>query len=396
MKKKLYSFVLFFGFLSLVYVIWKWQIPTARVAWFFWSSSLLFLPISAFFILAEYFLNYWPSVKNSPEFPQSSRSFFGSPFKFVSVTLLSHFISGIFHMVIGLFLSIVLPVEPFQLFNLEGYNNHFSLGLAWYHVQNFSILVPFFLLMKGSLIFLEQGLRLRGHASVRDGFVPLMAGFVSVLVFKNESSLASSIFFGAILFLPWTALFGKDRFDKVATRESEFQIPIKIPVEYTYRAHISWFWGILLLCISIMILGLCFFSSIKIIQAEQGSIIAALLVGIMGIFFSTGIVFVGMNLFFAFRKVLLTREQVEFFEKSYVVFIPKEKSWKSSMAEYIGVEGHKKMLRGGTDSNAYYFVVQLIHANDSKKNIELYRAYHSDEYLKIAEQWKKLLVIGCK
>jgi hypothetical protein len=391
MKRNLYFLALFVGFIASVYVASTYQIPIARMAWFFWSSSLLFLPIFALFTVAEYFLSYWPSIKNSSGALQSSKSFIGSPPKFIVMTFLAFLMSGIFHVVIGLFLSIILPVEPLQIFAIEGYNKNFGLELILYHLQNFPVLLPPFLLLKSSLLFIEPGVRLRGHSVIRDGIVPLLAGFVCSMNFKNELPLTAIILFSALIFLPWTVLFGKDRFDKVATREPEFQIPIQIPVEHTYRPNVSPFWGILLLCLSVFILGLCFASAAKVFQSNPGSLIGSALIGLIGILVASGFLFAGVNMLFAFRKVILTSHQAEVFEKAYLIFIPKIKNWKSSMADFTKVQAAKKVFAANSDTNAYYFVVQLMNEKDPKKNIELYRANHSDEYLNIAEQWRKLL-----
>lgn len=391
MKKKLYFLVLSLGFLALVYVAVNNQIPIARLSWFFWSSSFLFLPVLALLTMLEYFLSYWPAVKNNSGAFQSSKSFIGSPFKFALMTFLAFFMTGLFHVVIGLFLSIVLPVEPLQNFGIEGFNKNFGLDLILYHLQNFPVLLPIFLLLKSSLLLIEPGVRLRGHSIIRDGIIPLLAGFTCSLIFKNEISLIAIVLFSALIFLPWSALFGKDRFDKVATSEPEFQIPVQIPVEHTYRPNVSPFWGALLLFLSIFILGLCFTSAMKVWQSNPGSIVASALIVLIGVLVSAGFLFAGMNMLFAFRKVILTSQYAEVFEKAYFIFIPKIKNWKSSMADFKQVQGLKKVFPANSDTNAYYFVVQLINEKDAKKNIELYRAYHSDEYLNVAERWKKLL-----
>ena len=145
MKRNLYFLALFVGFIASVYVASTYQIPIARMAWFFWSASLLFLPIFALFTVAEYFLSYWPSIKNSSGALQSSKSFIGSPPKFIVMTFLAFLMSGIFYVVIGLFLSIILPVEPLQNFSIEGFNKNFGLELILYHLQNFPVLLPPFL-----------------------------------------------------------------------------------------------------------------------------------------------------------------------------------------------------------------------------------------------------------
>ncbi len=383
--------VLSLGFLSLVYLASRHQIPIGRLAWFFWSASFVSLPILTIFAGFEYFLIYWPSVKNSPSISQSSKAFIGAPIKFIVITMLTLAMSGIFHVVIGLFLSIMVPVEPYQSFAIEGFNNNFGTDLILYHLQNFSILWPSFILLKVTLLFIEPGVRIKGHGFIRDGLVPLLAGFLCSLIFKNILSINAILLFSAFIFLPWTALFGKDRFDKVATGEPEFKIPVQIPVEHTYRPNVSPFWGILLLFVSVLIMGLCLNSALRISQANSNMFIGSALVVLIGALVSAGFIFAAMNMLFAYRKVMITSYEVEVFEKAYFIVIPKIKSWKSSLSDFSDVKGIKKIFGSNSDTNAYYFVVQLINGKDSKKNIELYRANHSDEYLNVADQWKKLL-----
>ena len=98
-----------------------------------------------------------------------------------------------------------------------------------------------------------------------------------------------------------------------------------------------------------------------------------------------------MNMLFAYRKVFLSSNHIEVIEKGYLVVIPKVKSWICSLSDYSKVVASQRVFPASSDTNAYYFVVTLIHKSNSKRNIELYRAYHSDDYQQVAEKWKKVL-----
>lgn len=385
--------VLAAGFIWTCYLMSQNQILISNAAWFFWSASFLFLPLLAFANLAEYFVSYWPSVKfqlNGTE-SQSSRSNVGHPAKFLIMTIMAVVFCALFHVFGGFFLSVMNPVEPLDLFSINGFNQNFSAQTILYHFEKLSLLLPSFIILKLSSAFVEQSVRIKGFGMLRDALVPLFAGAFSFYVLKNQSTIIQGIAFCIFLFAPWALIFGKDRFDKAATREPEFSIPIQLPVEHTYRPNVSAFWGILLLIVSIAILSISFFAASKIFQAGQLQVVMAVVVGMIGLIVSSGFAFGAVNMLFAYRKVKLTSSTVDVYEKAFLIVIPKIRQWSSLLSNYSNVVAEEKVIQAASDTNANYFVVSLLHISDAKKNIELYRAYHSDDYKKVAASWKKIL-----
>ena len=91
------------------------------------------------------------------------------------MTIVAVIIPGLFHVFVGLFLSITLPIEPFELFSVNGFSKNFDITFIFYPLKKFAFLIPTFVLLKSSLLFcLNPGLRLRGHSNIRDGLLPLI------------------------------------------------------------------------------------------------------------------------------------------------------------------------------------------------------------------------------
>jgi hypothetical protein len=384
MNKKFYLLTLIIGFFLVVDLLQSHQVSLAQAAWFFWSANFLFLPL--WFILAstEYLITGKKYHTKS-----SSSSALNSPIRFFVMSILTVLMGGLFHVVAGLFLSILQPVEPYTLFRVEGFNQNFDLNLILYHIKNFSFLIPGFLALKMTLLFVEPGLRLTGHSCLRDGIFPLIAAFVIGFVFRDLSPSESVVLFSGFLFLPWTLIFGKDRFAKIATSEPELQIPLQVPVQHTYRPQVSPFWGIVFLLSGLFIGVFIFHMTQKIVQAGQAPWIAVLLMGLIGWTVGSGFIFVGMNMLFSSRQVHLTISQVSVVEKAFLIVIPRIRKWSCQMSDYSSVDA---LAKSGVSSNAKsVFVIQLTHRLDKAKNVELYRAYHSDDYKIMADQWRQLL-----
>lgn len=384
MNKKLYVSTLILGFLLTVYNLNLNQLNLAQVAWFFWSASFLYLPV--WFVLAaiEYLIS--PQKYKNKDRPTSSLS---TSIRFFTLSLLTVIICCLFHLMAGLFLSILQPVEPFELFRIEGYNKNFDLNLISYHLKSYFYLGPGFVALKFSLFFIEPGQRLNGHACLRDGIFPLIGATLFSFVFKDLPQSLGLLLFSGFLFLPWTLIFGKDRYDKIATSEAELNIPCQVPIQHTYRPQVTTFWGVLVLFFGLLIGTFVIHMAIKINLAGQTPVFFIFLMGLIGFTVGSGFIFAGMNMLFSYRQVSLTRFQVTVVEKAFLIIIPIFKKWNCQLSEYLKIEA---VAQSGVSSNVQtVFVVKLVHQLDHKKNLELYRAYHSEDYQNVAKKWRELL-----
>ena len=373
MNKKLYFTVLLIGFFWVFYSLQNHSVSLSQTAWFFWSANFLFLPVWAGLTIVEGFYKSKPKT-----FP-----------RLLVMTLLTAFMAGLFHVIVGLFSSILQPIEPFHFFHLDGYNKNFGLDLIFYHLNHFSFLWPGFLALKSTLLLIEPGLRRNGHSLFRDGILPLIVAFILTAIFKDRPQTELIVSLSAFLFLPWTIILGKDRYDKIATLEPELMVPCQLPIRHTYRPQVSPFWAVLVLFVAVFILGLVFQMAVKINQVGQTPLVFILMMVLIGVTVAFGFIFAGVNMLFSYRQIHLTRSDVSVFEKAFLIVIPRIKEWRCSISDYSKVEAR---TRAGVSNNSKsIFIVELVHKNDKNKNIELYRAYYPDDYKKITEKWSELL-----
>lgn len=380
------------GFLWVTTLTWTLGLGLSQTAWFFWSASFLFLPLWAVFSVAEYFRYCFVGAKNQPtqEKDRSGHSHDSLP-RFLFFTSLMFLMSGLFHIVIGLFLALFLPVEPLSYFSFEGYNSHFNIELVYFHLAEYPALIPGFLLLKSTIILSPRGLRLKGHTCLRDGIFPFFAAVLAAAIFKSpDQSAFALVLFSSVVFLPWSNILGRDRFEKMTLKEPELQVPLRLPVTHLYKPKVSIFWGIAALTMALYLMSLSLFFADKIIARQNVPFVYPVLLALIGITVSLGFVFAGMNMLFAFRKVQLFEGHVSVHERAFLILIPKHRRWTSSLSEYTHVAALKQ---SGTSSSGRvsHYSVQLKHFDDAKKNIELYRAFHSDDYKQVAQNWENLL-----
>lgn len=359
------------------------EVTLQQGAWFYWAASFVFLPVGLALNAGEYIY----TRKHRP----LEISISDSSFKFIFLTVASFVGYGLFHFVTGLFLSILLPMEPVHDFMINGYNKNFRPELLTSALMLGLPLAPSFILLKLSLLAVPQAIRLRGHSLLRDGVLPLIAGAIALIVLKKIGTSESLFIFCVLLFLPWTIILGNDRYAKKDLRQPELAVPVQIPVSHVYRPQVSPFWGILLLILASLILMLSTFGAFHIYQLNPGYAFLALIPLLIGLLVASGFVFGGINLLFSFRKIELTTSLISIYEKAYWVVLPKTKSWSAHFSDYLEVESEEKIIPGGRGASASVYVVHLKHKSDKKKDVELYRAYHSQDYESVARAWKKLL-----
>lgn len=410
LNKSMLLLILLGGFLYTAFTAVRFGFRFQEVAWIFWLGSLISVPLLFASHLAEYFLSMLPQVRleqaQKKQKPQKrpDQTLFHSP---VVYTIAMTFFSGIgvyMTLFLGVFLAIIVPMSPGgEYFSVEGYSKNFGWDAGIFLLSKYWVLLPGFLCLLSSIFLKTQADRLRGSALVSFGWLVLLAagiGFLMGLVLKNSSlmvpqvQVAQLLVFCFTVFLPWPLILGKDLRSKRYNKEPELAVPVKIPVEYTYKPKDVTFWGWFIMAFGLFILVVFLGASRLILTADYslgarlaiGGFILLITFAVSGAFF-----FAGMNMLFGVKKFSITSAAVKYSEKGFIVFFPVVRSFTVSINEFDRVEQGVDVWSSSDEPTYFIYKVVLKHQKNPKRDVTLYRAYHPDDYENIAQQWAQLL-----
>ncbi len=405
-KKILYVAVLIIGVVYAFSVAISVGVSYREVAWFFWSCSLLCLPLLLVGYVSEYFLSVYPS-QELPAVKGVSKNFdqapLNSPVLYLLFMSVITVVSGYMIAFLGVFLAIIAPIEPAQYFAINGYTKSFNVAPVLYLFTKYVYLLPAFLALKSALFVVGPINRVRGYGYVKDAGLALVSCFIALIAglrlkgavpYDNLAALQLIIFL-IPMFLPWGLIAGKDIRSKRYNKLPELNVPIKLPVMYVYHPNQK-FWGSLLMFAALFILIMILNPLAMIWGMSTYALIAKILISVfiagIGLAVVSGFLFAGMNMLFGFKKIVLKDSGVEYGERGYWIIFPKDTAFNALWSEYVCLEQRRELWTSGPSSSSNYrYIVLLRHHQDPKKNVQLYVAYHESDLEDIAQQWSHLL-----
>lgn len=388
-RKNLYLTILSMGF---VWTLFFLMLPAGHVslgpqpisvnetAWIFWAMSFAFSPLIALFSF-RLALSKWRSGERNKNILLLVKH--GLHFIFMLV------MSSIVHTFIGLFMSVLLPIEPAQQFGPNGFINHFEWTQVLELLSRHPELFVGFLALKSSALIVKKEELLGGHTLVQHGVLSLVFGAIARLA-DHFFPLGIFIFAG-LQFFPWPLIVDKDIHGKARAKEADLSPDPVLPIEFIDRA--SSFWGMVVAgfgSIFLLIAPVFLFQMIHKQQlVDAGSIFFGILFLLAFAGFGGLAVLIGCTMIFGYSKVLINSDSVHV-ESRFRDSIFRKRFWSEPRSRYH-LEKITEVHRDSDGPDYTSFTIEYRHASDTKRNVILYRSYHAEGLEEKFKAWQRAL-----
>lgn len=375
-SRNIYLVLLLTGFISTVSVVFENNYSVSELAWFFWAANLVSAPVILFFTQVERILRAEEGSTLSRWLKSllTLGSGLGALYMFQGVT--------------GAFLSVFAEISPEYYFGKNGFFNHIEPEAILLLFQKYFLLFPGYLMGKSYLMMDSSLTRTQIPGVARDAVLSVILCMIAKLVFK-ENAQAGILIFCGIFFFPWKLIITKDIGGKRVAKEADLDPEIKIPADFIDKGPGFWGMAVVLFGMVFTIVG---FTAPIFMIGKNGFVISNILMS--GIFivafagFGILAIVIGLNMSLGYRKIKIEAGTVKCEKRLYAPFSKMER-WEIPLSDF---RLDSRIIPWDSDGIRHdQYVVELIHPSDRKKNVTLYRAYHSDDLQSKKEKWKLAL-----